>query len=134
MTNRILKFRVWDEDDNSFRYFDLTDKNRDMFWMSKTVPNYLERIQQFTGLTDKDGKEVYEGDILKLYYPENPLIGHVIFCEHEDDPKWNVAYAKWVLVKYGKEDYLNSYHFSSKENREIIGNTFENPELLTSTK
>ena len=56
---RPLKFRIWDNKVNRFTYFDI-------FSTFGRVPVDCEdNIQQFTGLLDKRGKEIYEGDIVR---------------------------------------------------------------------
>lgn len=89
-------------------------------------------LMQYTGLHDKNGREVYEGDILKV--------------TSEEGESWEsyVATVKW----FGKEDYpafdlegiptswsydanaLATIFQEGVETCEVIGNTFENPELL----
>ncbi len=65
-------------------------------------------IRQFTGLHDKNGKEIYEGDILE----ENDLIGKVIF-------------------KQGAfQQIINGVIEDIRKTVEIIGNVYSNPELL----
>jgi len=67
-------------------------------------------LMQFTGLKDKDGKEIFEGDIVK--YPHG--IGKVIFM--------NCSY--WIDTKYC---CVLLYDYTI----EILGNIYENPELLS---
>jgi uncharacterized phage protein (TIGR01671 family) len=72
-----------------------------------------ETIGQYTGLTDKNGKEIYEGDIIKTFTNGSPFIGEVYY----EDAQW-----------FGAQDYLGyAIEFGKAE---IIGNQYENPELL----
>lgn len=76
---------------------------------SPTLPAEMKDCEliQFTGLSDKNGKEIYEGDVLKTKY------GHKIFF--------------YCLVNYHLWNIENILAFSEIE---IIGNIHENPELL----
>ena len=77
---------------------------------------------QYTGLKDKDGKEIYEGDIIE----EGDIITEIVF----KDLAW-----KEKLI-YSPHNHLNSYFPLSQNTTRIslfgkvIGNIYENPELL----
>lgn len=74
-------------------------------------------IMQYTGLKDKNGKEIYEGDIVKLPYWE--------------DCKNYISVVEWGYM--GWDPYVNTnpdYDTTSAEFSTIIGNIYENPELL----
>lgn len=83
-----------------------------------------ETIGQFTGLLDKNNKEIYEGDILKVYYyGKSKVFGFVRFYEArfyiDDDYMRNEH-----KVKVPMSELFSTYQF------EIIGNIHDNPELL----
>lgn len=106
-----LKFRIWDRQFKTFLY-QLPEKHH-IDW---------ERfdIQQFTGLLDKQSKEIYEGDIVKERW--NKIVevkfDEIDLADYED------CYAGFgfTLQTHSIEDY--------KKSVEVIGNIFENPELL----
>ena len=123
MITNVLKFRVWDKnhfetDNDSFwiqngkAFFD--SSYGDDFSLSE-IENAV--IQQFTGLLDKNGKEIYEGDIIKGFanykgveYEFSGIIsfqGCGFWCENADFP-------------------LDQY-----QEFNILGNIFENPSLLS---
>jgi uncharacterized phage protein (TIGR01671 family) len=108
-----------------------------------TMEEAMERSQQFTGLLDKNGKEIWEGDIVK-----ECTVGSVIWDGEgviEECPTGVVKITPTLTTldndKVGKVRLKNgsySYLFLSKydgtyewpDNIEVIGNIYENPELI----
>lgn len=80
-------------------------------------------VMQFTGLHDKNGKEIYEGDIVKMknWSPENYQIKFI-------DGAFCLAFIDKVtsLIK----GYAADINYVEKD-AEIIGNVYENPELIS---
>ena len=79
-------------------------------------------LMQYTGLKDKNGVEIYEGDIVTVFDAGEVFTGIVAYDLEECDFK----------ATNGEEDYGNNFSYigSVIEEIEVIGNIYENPELL----
>lgn len=85
----------------------------------------LDTIGQYTSLKDKNGKRVFEGDVVRAVYNREENIYVVVWDEEELDFK----------ATNGKENYGRNFQYMPCcEEVEIIGNVYDNPELLDVTK
>jgi uncharacterized phage protein (TIGR01671 family) len=116
---REIKFRAFDDGAMIYSHTNLINDPYSQlgYFFNKICPEAI--VMQFTGLLDKNGNEVYEGDILK--FPTSLL-----------DPCDLGAY-ELESVKYREGCYFLSngeFLHNWNEDCEIIGNIYENPNLL----
>lgn len=140
--NRIFKFRAWlkpskqmarvtgidFEHSGTFRV--LTPDSQ-IIWFGQV--NISAVLMQFTGLLDKNGKEIYEGDVIKVtgeFAIDDS--GIIKWSQQEDDYTYHCGF----MVDW-QEEVKRRSHLSFWANHreiEIIGNIYENPELLEGAK
>jgi len=132
MTQRTIKFRAWDSTygsmhpsddlgislDGKTLYFDSNISNG-VAGFVKFTGRETDRFElmQFTGLLDKNGKEIYEGDILRGWEADGVFVrkGEVYLDQ-----------ARFMVKLKGVPRHLKTL----ARKYEIIGNIYENPELI----
>ena len=133
--SREHKYRVYIPDTNKFVYFGINDFD----YSDRYLDDDKYPIQQYTGLTDKNNIEVYDGDIVKInrcytrpFVNEKQQIDYK-FIEGEVEVGkvlwgWNT---QKYLVSYEHIRYDDIEDFDKPSHRvEVIGNIFEHSELL----
>lgn len=115
---REIKFRAWDK--KTKRMFIIFDSEEQEEWYLPTCrDNYV--VMQYTGLKDKSGTEIYEGDSIKHNGNMISVIQYV-----EEDAGFKLCNKRLGKMHISKE-YFSKY-------TEVIGNIFDNPELLFKIK
>ena len=118
---REIKFRAW----NKKLQVMSEAKHLDDLYEDESMAIVSDLIWiQFTGLLDKNGKEIYEGDIVSAVFQQDYF--------SSDEPK-NVVDVIEIELMTGMEKIYNGGPDGCEwyEDIEVIGNIYENPELLT---
>lgn len=107
---RTIKYRAWNKETKEMREWDISSMTN---WL--LYPETCE-LMQFTGLSDRNGKEIYEGDIIDFGGLKPILI-------------------EWVENGFHSKMYSSEPIKLTQEGMgtfgEVIGNIYSNPELLT---
>ena len=99
---REIKFRAW-------------DKVNKRYYRAVLIDNHLE-VEQYTGLKDKNGVEIYEGDVISA----------LVFGFRETGLVEYSPFGEWVFGNIRLNEFMSSI--------EVIGNIHENADLLEETK
>ncbi len=119
--SRVNKYRAWFvETQTMYSWEDLI--NRIGISESIFIETELWKPMQYTGLKDKNGAEIYDGDIAQYIYKGLSYVGIII-----------MRYGSWVLDhrmtnKEFNQGILHLYHH--RDIVEVIGDIHQNPELL----
>lgn len=121
---RSLKFRAWDKVLKKMLFdadpFALHVSGSNEPLLARTHMNEDCIFEQYTGLTDRYGKEIYEGDVLLDYYD-----GDDAFIV-----EWDKDTASFILTDTEQILNVSFDNYYPDKYLEIIGNIHENPELL----
>lgn len=133
---RQIKFRFWDTqlfkmiDGDMMFINDYSDGGTASLQTTMDGLNDRYETMQFTGLKDENGQEIYEGDIISskpyLQQSQERIIAQVVF--REDLARWD---AEGIGEWEGETDHLYEANKSPHDTK-VIGNIYENPELLNS--
>ena len=135
-----FKFRLWDVQNQKYLYFDLFDSESlgdFAFFASEEAPDYNEQIkcpdtncwalklEQCTGLKDKNGKLIYENDLIRC--PSG-----IYRIAVDDFCLWTAIYNNNPFEGVGElSDMVKEYVFNQDDVRiEVLGNINENADLL----
>ncbi|EGQ0541183.1 hypothetical protein I2A86_001913 [Staphylococcus aureus] len=122
----MLKFKAWDKDKKVMSIIDEIDFNSGYILISTGYKSFDEvKLLQYTGLKDKNNTEIYEGDIVEFKYPHDKTfkeIGIITFSAEK-------ACFVIKMIRHTIQEF-ELYRGVANSYLKVIGNKFENPELL----
>lgn len=136
----MIKFRAWDKENEIYLYnvqdaYDMLsgsvkyDDGENASYEECCFGDFLDNkrydVEQFTGLTDVNGKDIYEGDAVQ------PVSSHVNLKRGKtfEVKKGNYVYGKWIAKDISNKKFgVDGCYFSDE--MQLIGNVHENSELL----
>jgi uncharacterized phage protein (TIGR01671 family) len=131
--NRHIKFRVWDVKNKKFlpeSYFAILGNGKLIVTLSGYYNDFTNTnqddyvIQQYTGLTDKNGNLIFEGDIVQ--YNQNSSYDNMDFIA-----KWGDDKLGFIFQSNSGEQLVNQTpHLNRFKHLEVVGNIFEHENLL----
>ena len=133
--SREIKFRVFDKASRSFLFSEISGKHPfhfigglETYEILPSHPDYV--LQQYTGIKDKNGKEVFEGDVVRIHFQATffnfggeevmGMPGHFTKTCHED------VVVKWEGTGFSKFTSLWKIGVYGEQTFEVVGNIHEN--------
>ena len=120
---REIKFRAWSETEKKFCTVRLgagyvSDVDRSNF--GTAIPGFVYDWQQYTGLKDAKGKEIYEGDVVLAYFEEGEVYGRGTVEWQNESADYEITGINGYLCAFG----LLGWTY------EVLGDVYQNPELI----
>jgi uncharacterized phage protein (TIGR01671 family) len=113
--NRPIKFRAWGREEGRMYQDIVIDGIGTGLNERISTAQKVWELMQFTGLTDKNGKDVFEGDVVRFNEIHKDIGGKIV----------SIIFKNGCFVG----DYLGEKLYD--EDIEVIGNIYENPNLIT---
>lgn len=149
---REIKFRAWDNDNdrwvesfsirNDGAFEEMIDQDNIKYYNGCEIGSMILggniELMQYTGLKDKNGKEIYEGDIFGRYKDkynknsEGESLDVVAYVGWDSEYGCYDIYEKFLNDKFNEyeEDKSDKFDNCNWSSYKVIGNLFENPELI----
>lgn len=133
---REIKFRAWDIENKCMRNNVAVGLGMVEYDLSCHQPVEIMIPMQFTGLFDKNGTPIYEGDIVKYIAGKNyQTIGVVTWADDKNSFNLKTYPLMCAFVIHNeKENKTDKFEWDETDYMEVIGNIYENPTLLESDK
>lgn len=148
--SREIKFRIWDEkkkewlgasDNNTLTYygFHLVGEVMTVQAPPQWALDDGMVVEQFTGLKDKNGKEIYEGDIVNIFaFVDTDDSDMTCIMDTNSIVRWDKEHARWDVNDepeskdwdYRRRRYFVFVDSEGRENVEVIGNIHQSPDLI----
>ena len=117
---REIKFRGKRKDNKKWLYGFLT-KEKNKYYITEDSTDFYQidenTIGQFTGLKDKNGIEIYEGDILKVYFDVSKIDDYIFLSLSEEEKEKGYFLKKVEIPEFYREPLSDNF--------EVIGNVYE---------
>lgn len=136
-----LKFRAWDKLAKKYVYPDKGYQGHYMLTLNGEFYNLQNGsggdeydVQPWTGVKDKDGKDIYEGDIL-VYEEDKDCTGEIdeviLVCQYQ---RYNAWFGFYEPKETAEDVYSGYYWLELADKCKVIGNIYENPRLTLGFK